>query len=142
MSSLLQGNGDDYPDAASKHLADARALLAAARADGAAYLAGYVVECALKTILQVATGRAPKVHSLIDLTSRVASSSAAAGATIARYVTGNVTGIPAASIAGWSETMRYHAPRIAQGDAAGWVLEARAVHDDTVAQMILDGVVQ
>ena len=57
MSRLGQRNGDDYPDAARKHLEDAKVLLAGSRPDGAAYLAGYVVECALKTVVQLATGR-------------------------------------------------------------------------------------
>lgn len=49
MSRLKQANGDDYPEAALKHLQDADALVRGRRFDGAAYLAGYVVECALKT---------------------------------------------------------------------------------------------
>ena len=36
MSRLKQGNGDDYPDAAEKHLEDSRVLLAGRRHDGAA----------------------------------------------------------------------------------------------------------
>jgi len=43
--------GDDHPDAAAKNLDDALALLAAGRFDGAGYLAGYVVECSLKTVI-------------------------------------------------------------------------------------------
>ena len=45
MSSLLQQNGDDYPEAAGKHIEDADLLLQAQRFDGAGYLTGYVVEC-------------------------------------------------------------------------------------------------
>lgn len=40
MSRLRQRNGDDYPDAARKHLEDAKVLLAGSRPDGAAYLVG------------------------------------------------------------------------------------------------------
>ena len=57
VSRLQQNNGDDYPEAASKHLEDATVLFAGTHADGAAYLAGYVVECALKTLIQAQTGR-------------------------------------------------------------------------------------
>jgi hypothetical protein len=53
VSNLALSNKDDYPAAAAKHLADARALLAAQRFDGAAYLSGYVVECALRTVIMV-----------------------------------------------------------------------------------------
>lgn len=51
MSRLRLPNGDDHPEAAGKRLSDARVLLPAGRADGAAYLAGYVVECSLKSVL-------------------------------------------------------------------------------------------
>ncbi len=44
---------DDYPGAASKHVLDGEALLAAGRFDGAGYLAGYAVECAITTVAQV-----------------------------------------------------------------------------------------
>jgi HEPN domain-containing protein len=53
MSSKLQASGEDYPEAALKHCDDAGRLLSGRRADGAAYLAGYAVECALKTLVQV-----------------------------------------------------------------------------------------
>ena len=43
---------DDFPKVALKHLQDAQALLKSNRFDGAAYLAGYVVECALKTMIE------------------------------------------------------------------------------------------
>lgn len=56
MSRLRQSNGDDYPEAAGKHLTDASVLVADDRHDGAAYLAGYVVECALKALIQMETG--------------------------------------------------------------------------------------
>lgn len=40
MSRLRQGNGDDYPEAAGRHMQDSGALLAGGRPDGAACLAG------------------------------------------------------------------------------------------------------
>ena len=43
MSRMKQSNGDDFPEAAGKHLEDASELFARARYDGTAYLAGYVV---------------------------------------------------------------------------------------------------
>ena len=42
MSTLRQPNGDDYPEAARKHLQDADVLFKSRRFDGAAYLAGCV----------------------------------------------------------------------------------------------------
>ena len=44
---------DDYPGAASKHVLDSEALLVADRFDGAGYLAGYAVECIIKTVAQI-----------------------------------------------------------------------------------------
>ena len=67
MSQLRQGNGDDYPEAAGRHMQDSGALLAGGRPDGAAYLAGYVVECALKTLIQLETGRPRYSHDLSGL---------------------------------------------------------------------------
>jgi HEPN domain-containing protein len=44
---------EDYGSAARRHLHDARTLLIAERFDNAAYLAGYVVECSMKKLLEI-----------------------------------------------------------------------------------------
>lgn len=49
--SNLKVGSEDFPAAAEKMLRDAQTLLHARRYDGAAYLAGYTVECSLKTVL-------------------------------------------------------------------------------------------
>ena len=67
MSRLRQANCDDYPEAAGKHMQDSRLLLAGGRHDGAAYLAGYVVECALKTLIQLEAGQVRYSHDLSGL---------------------------------------------------------------------------
>jgi len=103
-------------------------------------LAGYVVECALKSLLQVED--APSWgHSLEKLASQVDSVCAVAGATASRYITKSVRSVPTAAIAGWNATMRYRSPSVADGDAQAWVADANAVYTDTVASMILDGVI-
>jgi hypothetical protein len=51
MSNLATAEGDDFPEAAAKHLDDADALLSAGRSDGAGYLTGYVLECSFKTVI-------------------------------------------------------------------------------------------
>jgi hypothetical protein len=142
MSSLRNANGDDYPDAAGKHLADAEALVAARRYDGAGYLAGYVVECALKSLLQVETGGAQQTHSYAKLLDQVGKTCLTAGAMTAKYVTETIRGIPNAAIAGWKETMRYRSPSMGSGDAHAWIDDATVVYTDTIASMILDGVIQ
>lgn len=141
MSSFRKPNGDDHPDASGKHLADAQALLVAGRPDGAAYLSGYVVECLLKSLLQ-AQGVHERGHRLTDLAQRVSQVCALAGARTARYVTQKVRKVPAAAIAGWRETMRYRSPSMTTTDAQIWVDEAEVIYQDTVAQMILDGVIR
>lgn len=75
MSRIKRNNDDDHPGAAGKHLADALTLLDAGRADGAAYLSGYVVECALKSVLILEVGRREvdrKKHHNLDRLSREA----------------------------------------------------------------------
>lgn len=140
MSSLKQPNGDDFPEASERNLADANALARAARYDGAAYLSGYVVECALKSLLLV-EGAPAWGHSLNELSSQAAEASLLAGASTAKYVTLSVRGLSKAAIAGWSVTIRYRSPSMSAGDAWAWVGEARAIYTDTIASMILDGVI-
>jgi len=145
MSQLRQPNGDDHPEAARKHLEDARVLLAKGRADGAAYLSGYVVECALKSIILLATENAIKGHSLKDLrlTARTASPvlwHTQAGA--ARYITSAVTELNSSGISrGWEPAMRYQAPNMTTSQANAWFTEAQDLYRETVYQMVLDGAV-
>ncbi len=154
MSRIRQTNGDDHPDAAGKHLEDASALLGAARTDGAAYLSGYVVECALKCIvilehnLHVNPDDAGELarrlrHDLNALSREALRLAALPGARTARYVPRMTPGhslYDAAS--GWRETLRYREPgAVAPRDAASWVAEAQVVFESTVAPMRIDGVV-
>ena len=69
MSTKLQATGEDYPEAVLKHCDDARHLIAGNRPDGAAYLAGYAIECTLKTVVQVERGnnRLIRDHDLNNL---------------------------------------------------------------------------
>ena len=70
---------EDFPKAALKHLQDAQALLKSNRFDGAAYLAGYVVECALKTMIEVERKNVPHIHDLSQLQSRLQALAVVAG---------------------------------------------------------------
>lgn len=49
--SKLRFMNDNHADAAGKHLGDTGTLLDAGRHDGAGYLSGYVIECALKSVI-------------------------------------------------------------------------------------------
>lgn len=142
MSKIRQSNGDDHPEAAGKHLADASALLGAGRADGAAYLSGYVVECALKCIV-ILDGRSAWGHDLNALSANALRLSALPGARTARYVPRMTQGHSLYDrTSGWRETMRYREPGAVTGnDATAWVAEAQAVFESTVVPMRIDGVV-
>lgn len=142
MSRLANLNGDDHPEAASKHLADAQALLPALRPDGAAYLAGYVVECALKSIILVAGG-APWGHDINALSRDALRLAALPGTGSARYIPRMTAGHSFYDTrSGWKETLRYRAAgAVSAADAVAWIAEAQAVYESTIVQMRLDGVV-
>lgn len=142
MSGIKQPNGDEYAKAAGKHLADASALLGAGRADGAAYLCGYVVECALKSIVSLEGGSAWG-HNLNALSNKALRLAAQPGARSARYVPGMTPGHSLYHpTRGWRPTIRYRGPgAVTPNDAASWVAEAQAVFESTVVPMRIDGVV-
>lgn len=144
MSKLLQPNGDDHPEAAQKHLDDASVLFGGNRADGVAYLAGYVVECSLKSLLlreghQPPRGR--KGHELGHLVSLVSQICTVAGARTARYLAPPVLSVPIRAVAAWDPEMRYRAPSVTAQDAAAWLQDAQSIYQATVGQMFLDGVI-
>jgi HEPN domain-containing protein len=142
MSRWAQPNGDDHPETAGKHLDDATILARTGRPDGAAYLAGYVVECCLKTLIQVETGVGQKGHALVSFADEVPRLAAVAGARIAKYATAlPVRQMRTSQIAAWSEQLRYRAPgAVTPPDAATWLAEACAVYESTVGQLRLDGI--
>lgn len=142
MSRLRLHHGDDHPEAATKHLADAQVLLSAGRADGAAYLAGYVVECALKSIVLVAGG-APWGHDLNALSQNALRLAALPGSRSVRYVPRMTQGHCFYDCTSrWKATLRYRAAgAVTPAQAGSWVAEAQAVYESTIVPMRLDGVV-
>jgi hypothetical protein len=139
MSKLALANGDDHPDAAAKHLADSAALLSAARADGAAYLSGYVVECSLKSIYQLQTGSPLHGHAWPTLHAQAAAVASVAGAKTAKYLGPATQSVLAAAIASWKPGLRYEAASISVATAHAWHLTATQVFGEVIAQMSLDG---
>jgi hypothetical protein len=131
---------DDYPGAASKHVLDSEALLAANRFDGAGYLAGYAVECTIKTVAQV-EGNELRGHNLGDLSRRALVLVALPSGRTARYLTNpNFTTLGYGDLPGWNERLRYQAAGfVNQTDAVAWVAEARRLHDEVIVQMKLNG---
>lgn len=141
MSKLRLPNGDDHPDAARKHLLDAQALLANGRADGAAYLSGYVAECALKTLYVYETGLPLSGHDLQRLASLVNAVATMAQAKAAKYFGPRTRGAATSALGGWDPAMRYRAPWMTQADALAWFEEAYGIFRETIHQMRLDGVI-
>ena len=134
---------DNYPAAAGKLLQDASTLLKSRRFDGAGYLAGYVVECVLKTIIQVERGKVSHIHDLTRLGNDAIRLAAQPGQRTAGYITHpNVTNLPYGPPAGWQENLRYSAPgTVAEAEATSWVGEAARLHAEVIAKMKLDGVI-
>jgi hypothetical protein len=131
---------DDYPGAASKHVLDSEALLAANRFDGAGYLAGYAVECTIKTVAQV-EGRRLSGHNLGELSRDALVLVALPSGRTARYLTNpGFTILRYGDPPGWRHTIRYQAAGfVNQTDAVAWVAEARRLHDEVIVQMKLNG---
>ena len=143
MSKLSMSNGDDHPEAARKHLDDAYTLIVHNRHDGASYLAGYVVECSLKSVILLGGQNARKYgHDLNKLSAEAINLASIATAQTARYMPLQTPGhgMYAAAI-GWTEKLRYRPEAVVTGqDAEAWIQEAENVFSSTVAKMWKDGV--
>lgn len=134
---------DNYPEAAWKHVIDSEALLSVKRYDGAGYLAGYAVECTLKTLIWVESGGGGGGgHNLNALTSRALSLLSLPAQRTAPYVKHpNITSLQY-GLAGWRETIRYEAQGfVSQTDSEAWVAEAKRLCDEVIIPMKLDGVI-
>jgi hypothetical protein len=144
MSTKLQASGEDYPEAALKHCDDARHLLSGQRADGAAYLAGYAVECALKTLVQVEerSTRLVKGHNLNDLSTEALGLAAQATNKTARYLTnpGLTTLRYDNPPAGWKEYLRYYpVGTVPAPIAEQWVDEAERLYIEIIGELKKNG---
>ena len=141
MSTLKQPNGDDYPEAALKHLQDAEVLLKGRRFDGAAYLSGYVVECALKTLIQVEAGEADHSHELAGLRDMMQVLAVRAKTRTGRLY-GNVAALlETADVLDWRPEMRYRGPEMASGGADAWFREAREAYGRIIGNLVLEGAI-
>jgi hypothetical protein len=149
--SLLCVGEDDHPEAALKHFEDAKVLKRAGRPDGAAYHAGYVVECSLKSVIlhdrsyDLAAGARdatklkdwhkqlkckPFRHDLEEILN------ATVGTEGARYMPPLHN---RASVVKWTATMRYWPPSVDDREAAAFLAWAELAVQ-AVIQMKLDGV--
>jgi hypothetical protein len=79
-------------------------------------------------------------HNLTLLATQIAALATVAGARIARYLGASTMQITSSAIANWTPMMRYRPATMTGGDAQAWCACARAVFQETVDQMRLDGV--
>lgn len=152
--SKLRIQNEDYADAAGKHLGDVEALLTAERNDGAGYLSGYVVECALKALILHDRcfdsntrvhdkGKLDEWRSTLKKKTYGHDLRALAAATVGTEGARYLPQLPGeAAIFEWQETMRYHHPGIVTKEAAqsysGW---AHFAYAQTILAMRTDGVI-
>ena len=142
MSNLKKSNGDDYPKAALKHLQDADVLLKGRRFDGAAYLSGYVVECALKTLIKVESGQVHYSHELTGLLEEMDGLAVRAETrTGRRLYVGVAATLKKADILRWKPEMRYRGPEVTSSEADAWFQAAREAYDLIVGSLILEGAI-
>ena len=137
--SRLKSNGDDFPEAAGKHLKDASELNASDRYDGTAYLAGYVVECALKTLIQMQTKRIHRSHDLQRLDSTLGTIAALADRPTKQMYASARKILRGADILAWNPEMRYQAAVTDSSTAGTWLREATAIYSRIIGELKKDG---
>jgi hypothetical protein len=130
----------DFPSAASRHLRDAEGLLATSPSN-ARYLAGYVAECALKAVVERSDPSFHALafgHQLSKLERDGFDLAIALAPRTARYR-------PSAATVKllrerWTETLRYEATLDTTEALAHEVVNAaKDVHESTIVEMFLDG---
>ncbi|MBN1205449.1 MAG: HEPN domain-containing protein [Myxococcaceae bacterium] len=143
---MTQGRGklglktleEDYGSAARRHLHDARTLLAAERLDNAAYLAGYVVECALKRLLEIhGHGAREYGHDLRRLSGQALVLAAILSPGATRYRFDDIPLLPQ-MVSVWRPDLRY-LPTGAVVDGDLMVTGAAEVYERVMVEAILDG---
>ena len=132
---------EKYLSAASKHLHDAELLLAEDRLDNAAYLSGYVAECAMKGLLEAQHGFSGRGcgHDLPALSRAAASLAVTLSPVATRY--GLPTGPDEASLfSNWRPDSRYNADQTTPKQTAQtWLRAANSFHREIIVPLRLDG---
>ena len=145
MSKVRRPNGDDHPEAARKHLSDATFLLKEHSYDGSAYLAGYVAECALKTLLLSESPNLPEKvlkNHLDQLTPAALQLASLPGTRTAKYYPFPMRLEIRDGVSKWSVGLRYRpSGEVPENRARQWLEEVSAFYRQTVGQMFLDGVI-
>jgi len=131
----------DYASASRRHLQSAQFLLLHNHYDNAAYLSGYVAECALKAVIEIA-GRPPKIHSL-DILGNQALVLAADLSYAARRYHVDLNSYLVMLQKNWTSGLRYSTSGFIQKqNAEDFVENARQLYGVTIGAMILDGLLE
>lgn len=129
---------EDFLSASVRHYNDSNHLHSNGRLDNAAYLAGYVIECGLKAILQV-YGHSAKAygHDIAALQGAVLDLAMVLSPGSSRYCPGRLKSMSDIEI--WKPGMRYHRTGIlARADVERLMKAAREMFDSVVIEMLLD----
>ena len=129
---------ENYGSAARRHLHDAQALLGQGRTDNAAYLAGYVLECSLKKLLEMhGYGAREYGHDLQRMSGQALSLAAILSPCAGRYRIDDIDGF-ADAVAFWRPSQRYF-PTGAVVNGERMVALASHVYERILLEAILDG---
>jgi len=129
---------ENYLSAAFRHHDDIAAGVLSP--DNSAYLAGYVVECTLKAVLEH-YGHAARAygHDIVSLQGRALTLAAIISPGAMRYRVDTIQNLQAAA-ALWTPEMRYLSTgQFSAGDVRTVCDVAGALHDNVLVNMVLDG---
>lgn len=131
----------DFAAASTRHLRDALLLYQEERYDNAFYLAGYVVECALKAVVK-GSGLVPGGfgHKLLKLEGDALQLAIAIAPATVRY---RPPRAPVQAVSStWSVDHRYFSTGVSARRAEALLSDARMVWESCIGEMLLDGVLQ
>lgn len=131
---------EDYLSAGLRHFSDSSVLTNQGREDNATYLGGYVIECALKALLQV-HGYGPRAygHNLKALSAAALDWASMLSPALSRYRVDQVQRL-AEAIAVWRPDLRYAATGAVSSSDASLVSQvARSMLSEVIAPLLLDG---
>ena len=116
--------------------------MAGGRHDGAAYLAGYVVECVLKTLIQLETGGPTISHDLSGLCDRLDKLAAQVGARHGKVYLAAEASLRASRVLNdWKPEQRYRGPGVTANDARTWYREGDVAYQQIMGQLYLAGAI-
>lgn len=132
---------EDFFSSALRHFEDSSTLYALGRVDEAAYLAGYVIECGLKKLLEVHRGTDARGygHDLRGMTAQALALAALLAPASARYRVDEIPSL-APAMSYWSPELRYWTTGDVRSSDARLMLDAAiGVVRVVLIALVLDG---